>query len=227
MKRIVEMDFWRKEVELEGGALFNDHFALVFTDAFGLTADFYNGKRLLDVGCGPTGTLEWATMAAERVGLDPLVDRYRSLGIDKHQMKYVDAPSERMPFEDDYFDVVSSFNSLDHVDDIEKTVAEIVRVLKPGGSLLLLVEVNHPPTATEPITLPWDVTTWFGPRMTSVFERRFEVDPEAGIYRTVLGDRRWDDTRPDIRPGLLLARLDMETAPRPTDRLDLGTVKDG
>ena len=29
-----------------------------------------------DIGCGPRGSLEWATMAAERVGLDPPVNKY-------------------------------------------------------------------------------------------------------------------------------------------------------
>ena len=38
---------------------------------FNLDKSFYKNKRILDVGCGPRGSLEWDDMALERVGLDP------------------------------------------------------------------------------------------------------------------------------------------------------------
>jgi 2-polyprenyl-3-methyl-5-hydroxy-6-metoxy-1,4-benzoquinol methylase len=72
MKRAAEVDFWRQVLKREEGPL-NPHFQTLYQGLFGLTSEFYEDKRLLDVGCGPTGSLEWATMAADRVGLDPLV----------------------------------------------------------------------------------------------------------------------------------------------------------
>lgn len=71
-------------------------------------------------------------MASERVGLDPLVDGYRALGIGQHKMTYVKGGSEKIPFPDGHFDIVTSFNSLDHVDNLDATVAEITRVTAPG-----------------------------------------------------------------------------------------------
>ena len=65
---------------------------------FDLEPSFYEGKRILDIGCGPCGSLEWADMAAERVGLDPLVPQSMELGAKKHEMTYVAAPSEKIPF---------------------------------------------------------------------------------------------------------------------------------
>ena len=91
MKQTAEMDFWRGVFRRDGGRPGNGHFAGLFQQTFDLTGDFYRGKRLLDVGCGPAGSLEWATMAAERVGVDPLVGRYRRLGIDERRMRYVEA----------------------------------------------------------------------------------------------------------------------------------------
>ena len=202
------MDFWRDVFEREGRPG-NPHFEMLFADAFDLTSDFYTGKRMLDVGCGPAGSLEWATMAAERVGLDPLVGQYRSLGIDERLMRYVEAGSEEMPFPDESFDVVSSFNSLDHVEDVERTIAEMVRVLKVNGSILLLVEVNHPPTVTEPASLPWELPSWFGPSMRTVLERRYEAAAfPRWFFEPVFAEERWDDSRPEARPGILVVRLE-------------------
>ena len=107
-----------------------------FTTAFGLDRDFYRGRRILDVGCGPHQRLEWATMAAERVGLDPLAEEYRRL-VGEYETgppRYAKGSAERMPFADASFDIVTSFNSLDHVRDVEAAAAEIKRVLRPGGS---------------------------------------------------------------------------------------------
>ena len=70
-KLAAELAWWRGARErlgdLEAGIPF---YRWAFTEHFGLDPGFYRGKRLLDVGCGPRGSLEWADMAAERVGLD-------------------------------------------------------------------------------------------------------------------------------------------------------------
>ena len=113
-----------------------------------------------------------------------------------------------MPFPNESFDVVSSLNSLDHVEDVGRTIAEMVRVLTPNGSVLLLVEVNHPPTVTEPAQLPWDLPSWFGPDMHTVLERRHESSGPRWFYETVFADQRWDDSRAETRPGILVARLE-------------------
>jgi ubiquinone/menaquinone biosynthesis C-methylase UbiE len=214
MKRAAELDFWRGVFEHDGGRPYNGHFAALFQEPFGLSSDFYEGKRMLDVGCGPAGSLEWATMAAERVGLDPLIGRYRSLGFDEQRMRYVEARSEEMPFADESFDVVSTLNSLDHVEDVRRTIAEMIRVLTVNGSVLLLVEVNHRPTVTEPATLPWELPSWFGSSMRTVLERRYETrDAGSWFYEPVFADQRWDESRTEPRSGILVARLEKIQSP--------------
>lgn len=89
-------------------------------------------------------------MASRRIGLDPLAKEYLRLGANQHRMEYIDSPSEAIPFMNAECDAVFSFNSLDHVEDVDQTLKEIKRVTRPGGIFLLLVEVNHPPTACEP-----------------------------------------------------------------------------
>jgi ubiquinone/menaquinone biosynthesis C-methylase UbiE len=105
-KHRAELDFWRGLFKLESGTLWNGHFEPLLTGVYGLTRNDYCGKKILDVGCGPCGSLEWATMAAERVGIDPLARKYMKLGAAKHAMSYVAAPSERIPFSNGYFDIV-------------------------------------------------------------------------------------------------------------------------
>lgn len=70
----------------------------IFIQFFGLDNDYYNGKKILDIGCGPRGSLEWADKAKERIGLDPLVDDYVKLGTDKHMMNYVSSGSRTYSF---------------------------------------------------------------------------------------------------------------------------------
>jgi 2-polyprenyl-3-methyl-5-hydroxy-6-metoxy-1,4-benzoquinol methylase len=152
IKERVELAFWQSKRAAEK-TLTNAHYEFFYTSAFGMTRDNYRGKRVLDIGCGPRGSLEWADMAAQRVGLDPLVKKYKDLGIDQHAMEYVCSPSEKIPFSDGHFDTVTSLNSLDHVNDLDTSLSEIARVLRHNGVFLLLVEVNHKPTTTEPVTI--------------------------------------------------------------------------
>lgn len=203
VKQRCEMDYWKDRVRAER-VLANEHFAWFFTTHFELEGEFYRDKRVLDLGCGPRGSLEWASMAAERVGLDPLVDSYRSLGIERHAMRYVAAPAEAIPFPDGHFDVVSSFNSLDHVDDLDRTIAEIARVTAPGGLFLLITEVDHPPTVCEPVTFSWDIADRFAAAFEEVRENRYEAHPD-GVYDAIRADLRYDDANPAERSGWLSA----------------------
>lgn len=194
------MGYWSERAALEG-VLGNAHYERVFTTQFGLERSFFSGKRVLDVGCGPRGSLEWATGAAQRVGLDPLVERYRDLGIDRHAMDYVAAPAERIPFADASFDVVASLNSLDHVDDVEAAVGEITRVAAPGATWLLTVEIGHAPTATEPHSLAWDVAERFAGWRVA-WSARNGLRPDHDIYASIDEDVAYEGGA-----GLLRARL--------------------
>lgn len=196
-----EMVYWNDRAAREG-VLGNTHYEHVFTTQFGLERSFFDAKRVLDVGCGPRGSLEWASDASRRVGLDPLVARYRELGIDRHAMEYAAAPAERMPFAAASFDVVATLNSLDHVDDVDATVAEITRVAAPGATWLLTVEVGHEPTATEPHSLHWDVAEGLA-GWTVRWSARNGLRDDHDIYASI------DEERPYAGegPGVLRARL--------------------
>jgi SAM-dependent methyltransferase len=216
-KAASEFAFWRRTLPT-GVSGENPNYEYQFTTLFGIKPEEYAGWRVLDVGCGPRGSLEWAWMAGQRIGLDPLADAYRAFGTMRHATTYVKACSEAIPFITGAFDVVASFNSLDHVDVLDLTLKELARVLAPGGRLLLIAEVNHEPTLTEPITFSWDILVRFPPGLRIVTERHFEK-PVAPIYESIHMGVRFDSNDPISRPGILCAMLQkaqaVEHASRP------------
>jgi ubiquinone/menaquinone biosynthesis C-methylase UbiE len=122
-------------------------------------------------------------------------------------MKYVAAPSEAMPFESGHFDVVCSLNSLDHVADLDRTIAEIKRVCRAGGLFLLISEVNHRPTPTEPIEYSWDITSRFVHAFEMLAEKRFEMGDRQDAYTQIREGCRWDEAATRVRSGILSARF--------------------
>lgn len=198
-----EMDYWSKKFKEEGGKLKNDHYRWLFVEYWGLDDSFYAGKKILDIGCGPRGSLEWANMASERVGLDPIVDKYRNLGIESHAMTYCHSPVEKMPYEDGHFDVVTSINSLDHVDDADAAIAEIKRVTKPGGHFLLMVEVLHDPTVCEPHEFDWSLSKRFEPEFKCLREMHYEHGSNS--MQEMLTGPEYDHSNAEQRPGTLAA----------------------
>ena len=208
-----ELAYWRLRLQAEP-EFPDDHYEAFYTTEFGLDREFYAGKRVLDIGCGPIGTLNWADMAAERIGLDPLVEAYRrEFQIDRNAMDYVQATAEAMPFEDEHFDVITTFNSLDHVDDIRAAADEILRVLRPGGTLLIITELNHDIRWSEPQDFSFEVLDLFSPPLAIVDERRLASRTE-GVYASVVDDVPWEQVAVAERPAVLVARLER---PRPPD----------
>jgi 2-polyprenyl-6-hydroxyphenyl methylase/3-demethylubiquinone-9 3-methyltransferase len=95
-----------------------------------------SGLKLLDVGCG-AGFLSnyMAKQGLDVTGLDlsmESLDVAKSFDSTK-SAHYVRGNAESLPFESGSFDAVTAMDFLEHVDDPEKVVAEISRVLKPGG----------------------------------------------------------------------------------------------
>jgi SAM-dependent methyltransferase len=206
-----ELTYWLKK-QAEEGVLRNDHYEFLYTEHWGLTRSAYEGKSIVDIGCGPRGSLEWATNAAKRVGLDSLVPQYKRLGIDKHGMTYVAHGIESTPFSDGEFDFVASVNSLDHVDDLDLAIKEIKRITKVGGLFLLLVEVNHEPTVCEPHSLTWSVVESFKPEFEEVNVRHYEMTGHD-MRATITGPAFDHSAGDPNRPGMLSAML-RRTAPQ-------------
>jgi len=205
VKEHEEFKYWTRQKAREG-VLAAKHFEGIMTAGFGLVPAFYTGKRILDVGCGPRGSLEWAEMARQRVGLDPLACRYRELGTARHAMRYVTGVAERMPFTEGSFDVVTSLNSLDHVSDLRESLAEVTRVTRRGGHFVVAVEVHARPRPTEPVSVPWNLAQMLATAFTTESEERL-VASTAGLAASVLHGQPLMPRDTQTTDGVLKLRL--------------------
>jgi SAM-dependent methyltransferase len=108
------------------------------------------GKRILEIGAGIglTVAVLRRRYGAEAYGIEPEADDYRgTLAIARDLVEacglprgaVIDGAGEQIPFESSCFDVVLSSNVLEHVADPPAVIAEIARVLKPGGYMQVIV----------------------------------------------------------------------------------------
>lgn len=93
-------------------------------------------RDALEIGCG-TGLIlkEIAPIARRAVGLDisrGMLEKARARGLD-----VVEGTATDLPFADESFDSVYSFKVLAHVQEITTAMAEVARVLRPGGRAAL------------------------------------------------------------------------------------------
>lgn len=97
-----------------------------------------DGATALDVGCGG-GLLaeEFATAGFTVTGIDPspnsIATARRHADRNRLRITYEVGSAEQLPYPDASFDVVYCCDVLEHVRDLPRTMAEIGRVLKPGG----------------------------------------------------------------------------------------------
>lgn len=130
------------------------------------TEEMFRGKTVLDVGCGAAGkTMYYASQGVEKiVGMD-IVAHYkdeaealaRELGFaDKFEFVVGDAAQTGFP--ENTFDTIIMNDAMEHVDRPDLVLAEVRRVLKPGGRLYVnFPPINHPFGAhlSDLIGMPW------------------------------------------------------------------------
>lgn len=101
----------------------------------GLAARF--GGKALDVGCGEGRFVRMLkAQGFDAVGIDPTVALIKAARERDPGGDYQVAGAEALPFEAAAFDLVTSYLSLCDIEQMDAALAEMVRVLKPGGHFL-------------------------------------------------------------------------------------------
>ena len=100
--------------------------------------------RVLDVGCGEgqVARLAVARGAATVVGVDPTWAQVGVAAARGGGPAYARADAAGLPFADRSFDAVVACLVFEHIRDVDRAIAEVARVLQPGGRFLFFL--NHP-----------------------------------------------------------------------------------
>lgn len=96
-----------------------------------------NDLRILDVGCGTGANLEMLAGFGKSEGVDvsdEALEFCRAKGLSVHK-----GLAEKLPFEDESFDVVTALDVVEHLDDDVTGLREMARVLKSDGRTLIFV----------------------------------------------------------------------------------------
>jgi ubiquinone/menaquinone biosynthesis C-methylase UbiE len=98
--------------------------------------------QTLDLGCGTGRNLPLLPPGATAVGVDPSPEALAAARRRAPDVPLVCARAEALPFRDGAFDTVLSGLVLCSVDDPPRALAEVRRVLAPGGAVRLLEHVR-------------------------------------------------------------------------------------
>lgn len=193
------------------------------------------GKRVLEIGVGAgTDFVQWARSGAELTGVDLTaagVELTRErLALEGLHADVRVADAERLPFPDASFDLVYSYGVLHHSPDTPRAIAEVRRVLRPGG--VARVMIYHHPSWVG--LMLWGVhclaraRPWKSPRwavyhhLESPGTKAYTVDEARGLFadfaraevRTHLSHGDLLQMRPSARYQGLASRLAFRLYPR-------------
>lgn len=157
MKYQAELNYWQSRYIAENNNFENAWYRQLMMAMLSITNEsIMDNKIILDFGCGPRGSLAWATTAKLRIGADVLIPTYlKNFGqtMIKHNMLYLTSTEEHIPVPADTIDILFTINSLDHTDNLNTMCSELLRILKPGGIFVGSFNLNEPISICEPQTL--------------------------------------------------------------------------
>ncbi len=120
--------------------------------AFGIPNQEIAGKKVLEIGVGAgTDFIEFLKRDAICSGVDATEAAIKetkknietAIPSNNHKLEYLQkVNAEKLPFKDNYFDIVYSFGVLHHAKNTMQCLSEAVRVLKPGGVIKIMVYSN-------------------------------------------------------------------------------------
>ena len=94
-------------------------------------------KKILDIGCGDGSFIIKFKKHCETFGVDiswNAIKMAKEVGINAY---HVDVSSEKLPFQDEYFDIIYMGDVIEHLTNPDFAINEVIRVTKTNGFLVL------------------------------------------------------------------------------------------
>ncbi len=149
--------------------------ALEHLHRYFLARDICRGKHVLDVASGEGyGTALLAQVAASATGVEIVheVVAHAALNYQAENLSYLQGAATALPMPDASIDAVVSFETLEHFADHDGFFAEVRRVLRPGGFLLISTPDPEVYSAWGTVPNPYHIR-----ELTEVeFVKRLEAD---------------------------------------------------
>ncbi len=130
---------------------YDQHFASLTrqsVDALLTAADVSQGKKVLDVCCGPGMIAATATTGgAQAIGIDFSAAAVKNASSNFPDTEFHQGDAQSLPFSDNSFDAVVCGFGIIHLSDPRQALSEMRRVLKPAGRVA--VSVWEPPNSNN------------------------------------------------------------------------------
>jgi 2-polyprenyl-3-methyl-5-hydroxy-6-metoxy-1,4-benzoquinol methylase len=145
-------------------------------------APYVNSKTVLDAACGTGyGTYYLANRGAKGVtGIDLSEEaiNYANVTYRMDSLKYCAGDVTRMPFRSQSYDLISSFETLEHLRDPESFIAECKRLLK-SNSKLIISTPNRDVHSSQNFHVPYHEKEFLLEEFKVIVSRHFHI---KGIY---------------------------------------------
>ncbi len=204
-------DWWQREFTGGVDPEYTEQILPLIGDALG------GGRTVLDIGTGEGQVARHLTsLGCDVVGFDPITAQLAAAAERGGRPTYVQAVADALPFDAGRFDGAVACLVFEHIDGLDDALAEVARVLRPGGCFLFLL--NHPLLQTpnsgwidDQLLDPPEQYWRIGPYLpeTSTIE---EVQKDVFIRFVHRPLSRYVNALADV--GLTLTRMD-EPAPPP------------
>ncbi|WP_428024381.1 methyltransferase domain-containing protein [Arcobacter sp.] len=175
-KNLSELKYWQNRYDIENNYFQNSWFKKNMLRMSEEDENFFTDKVVADFGCGPRGSLEWIKNSKVNIGIDVNTDLYADNfknSIINHNMLYVKSTENVIPIPDNYVDILFTINAIDHVNNLEIMVNELIRILKPNGIFAGYFNLEEPASDCEPQRLTEEL-------ISNLLENKLNIE----VYKT-------------------------------------------
>lgn len=142
------------------------------------------GLRVVDAGCGEGyGTALLAATAASAVGVDLAPEVVAHARAAYPRARFVEADLAHLPLARASADAVVSLQVIEHLADVDAFLAEVARVLRPGGRFLCATpnRLTFTPGSEVPVN-PFHLQEYAPAEFAAALHPRFRVEALLGVH---------------------------------------------